>query len=249
MDDGSVIKVRGPDRGFPAVGEDYHVGGFFLDLAHELGNVAFPLRMIVELQARGEDVASEELQRTLENQITVLQTITRRLQTTGRCLRPELNPSHERLLASDVVAAAADAQRDTADLYGHTLIVDAGAVDFHVFGYSELLIKALAELVNNAVSYTPAGGKIEVSLRAHGPNVEFIVNDNGPGMPTKLLPQIFEPFVIGRERVQIGAGRLGCGLTVVRQVATLHHGNVEVRRTSPEGTEIVLSIPQVDAAQ
>jgi CheY-like chemotaxis protein len=85
------------------------------------------------------------------------------------------------------------------------------------------LTQVLANLLNNAARYTEPGGRITLGVRAEGSGVEFVVKDNGRGIPKELLPRVFDLFVQERE----GGGGLGIGLTLVKQLVGMHEGRVE----------------------
>jgi signal transduction histidine kinase len=88
-------------------------------------------------------------------------------------------------------------------------------------GDSAAIREALRNLVENAVKHTPAGTRIRVEVRPDG---AVVVEDSGPGIPSELAAQLFEPFRKGDPSKE-GAG---LGLTIVRRAVELHHGAVEV---------------------
>ena len=93
--------------------------------------------------------------------------------------------------------------------------------------------EALRNLVENAVKHTPAGTRIRVEVRPDG---AVVVEDSGPGIPSELAAQLFEPFRKGDPSTE-GAG---LGLTIVRRAVELHHGAVEVGRSSLGGAAFTL---------
>jgi signal transduction histidine kinase len=223
---------------------DQPAGGFMRELAHELGNIAFPLRMIIELQNRSAPLSGDELQDILQNQVDALQAITRRLQRIGRCLSAGMEPDMADVPPGDVVKDAVELQQSAARAGQHAVSVDCPEPDeLSIQGDRELLVQALAELIGNAIRFTPSGGSIDVALRANGNNVEFVVSDTGPGVSREVLPRMFEPFVTGSERMTFDAGVIGCGLALVRQVMAVHQGAVELRRTSSAGSEFAMVVP------
>lgn len=101
------------------------------------------------------------------------------------------------------------------------------------------LERAFQNLVINAFeAVSPEHGKVEVSLRKLGNNVEFRVQDNGPGIPDDIGAQLFEPFVSSGK--QYGTG---LGLTVVQKIVEDHGGSVRVESTSSQGTVFVMLLP------
>ena len=101
------------------------------------------------------------------------------------------------------------------------------------------LERAFQNLVINAFeAVSPERGKVEVSLRKLGNNIEFRVRDNGPGIPHDIRAQLFEPFVSSGKEYGTGLG-----LTVVQKIVEDHGGRVLVESTSSEGTVFVMLLP------
>lgn len=89
------------------------------------------------------------------------------------------------------------------------------------------LEQVLANIVTNAVKYTPSGGQIRVVLRADGNDAVFSVEDTGVGISPKLLPSIFDLYVQAERTLDRAEGGLGIGLTLVRRLVELHGGTIE----------------------
>ena len=112
-----------------------------------------------------------------------------------------------------------------------------------VRGDRERLEQLLWNLVENALRYTPAGGRVTVSLRADGQVAELAVADTGVGVPPEHLPRIFDRFYRvdpARSRKQ---GSTGLGLAIVRQVAEAHGSRVRVHSKPGEGTTFTVVLP------
>jgi PAS domain S-box-containing protein len=102
--------------------------------------------------------------------------------------------------------------------------------------------QALANLVSNALDYSPPDSTVDVRWRS-GPNeVAISVTNAGPPIPPEVLPRIFEPF---RQGVQERAARrgLGLGLFIARAIVTAHGGRIEVR-SDAGGTEFTIRVPR-----
>jgi signal transduction histidine kinase len=85
----------------------------------------------------------------------------------------------------------------------------------------------VTNLVGNALKFTPPGGAIEATLREVAGEAVFTVRDTGVGIPSEMLPRVFEMFVQGERGPRVGPGGLGLGLTLVRRIVELHGGRVE----------------------
>jgi heavy metal sensor kinase len=114
-----------------------------------------------------------------------------------------------------------------------------------VTGDGMALRRALLNLVENALKYTPRGGTVEVSLSRDDdpvPTALIAVRDTGPGIPAGDLDRIFEPFVrldAARTRETGGAG---LGLTIARSLVAAHNGTLTVH-TTPTGSTFTIRLP------
>jgi heavy metal sensor kinase len=123
---------------------------------------------------------------------------------------------------------------------GIKLSLDISETLPEVLGDKSMLQRAMANLVDNAVKFTPAGGRVTVSAKADTDGIMVSVNDTGPGISETDLPHIFERFYRGeKSRSTPGSG---LGLSLVMSVAKAHGGDVTVK-TSSKGSTFQLSLP------
>jgi signal transduction histidine kinase len=129
---------------------------------------------------------------------------------------------------------------DLAEEKGVTLRAEApGALAVHAD--RTRVLQALANLVDNAVKYTPRGGGVALAAAARGPLVDVTVADDGMGIPPEDLPHVFERLFRGdRSRSERG---LGLGLSLVRASAEAHGGKVAVDSAPGRGSRFTLSLP------
>lgn len=109
----------------------------------------------------------------------------------------------------------------------------------------ELFERAVANLVDNALKFCPAGAQITLGAAVDGDRVRVTVADTGPGIAPADLPHLFDRFYQSRQSVApaTGEGGKGLGLAIVKRIAELHDGAVAVTSTPGRGTEVVLSVP------
>jgi len=105
-----------------------------------------------------------------------------------------------------------------------------------------LLQQALANLVDNAIGFSPEGGSIEISLAEDGDRQVFAVRDHGPGAPDYALPQLFERFY-SLPRPATGRKSTGLGLAFVREVARVHGGDADFANAAGGGAIARLILP------
>jgi signal transduction histidine kinase/ActR/RegA family two-component response regulator len=110
------------------------------------------------------------------------------------------------------------------------------------------LVQIVDNILDNALKYTPAGGRIEVAVRHSGGQAEFVVRDSGIGIAPELLPKVFNIFAQGKQSLQRDQGGLGIGLSLVRQLVEMHGGTVEiVSEGTGRGATVTIRLPLLAA--
>jgi two-component system, OmpR family, sensor histidine kinase CreC len=124
---------------------------------------------------------------------------------------------------------------------GVTVTLDA-AQDASVDGDALLLQRAVGNLLDNALDFSPQGGAVEVSLTQRGRFADVSVRDHGPGIPDYADQKVFEKFY---SLARPGSRRksTGLGLPFVREIAALHQGRITLRNADGGGAIAVLSLP------
>ena len=153
----------------------------------------------------------------------------------------------EPLYLNDLVKECVREARTLAAARDVRLNVDAAA-DAPFEGDEMLLRRLVLNLVENAIKYTPSGGRIDASLCISDGTYRLEVEDTGAGVPAALHSRIFDRFVRGdaaRSHVDhdVSSGA-GLGLPIARWVAQAHGGSVELERTSAAGSLFVLTLPR-----
>jgi signal transduction histidine kinase/CheY-like chemotaxis protein len=115
-----------------------------------------------------------------------------------------------------------------------------------VLGDPTRLEQVVSNLLDNAVKYTPPGGRVEVTILADGPDAVLTVRDTGVGIHRDALPTIFDLFVQARQTLDRAQGGLGLGLTIVRRLVELHSGTISASSAGPNlGSEFSVRLPRV----
>lgn len=109
-------------------------------------------------------------------------------------------------------------------------------------GNSVLLSRAVSNLLDNAIKYTPSGGKVQVKTGCNNGHVYISVIDNGPGIPAKDLHRVFEKFFRARPELDDIPGT-GLGLAIVKIIAEQHGGKVWVESQQNEGSTFTIALP------
>ncbi|WP_206443384.1 sensor histidine kinase, partial [Candidatus Protofrankia californiensis] len=155
--------------------------------------------------------------------------------------RPDPRP----VQVSVVLTEALDRTRLTASAR-EIIVAVIGDSDFVVSGDEGQLVTALANLVDNAVNYSPPGTRVVVGVRRSGDTVELSVADEGIGIAEKDLERVFERFYRAdpaRSRATGGTGGTGLGLAIVKHVATNHGGSVGVWSSEGAGSTFTIRLP------
>jgi signal transduction histidine kinase len=105
-----------------------------------------------------------------------------------------------------------------------------------------LVAVALENLLTNAAKYAPSGGPHELSAKLTDDSVVFTVADHGPGVASRDLERIFEPFERGDDRLSTATEGSGIGLSLVRQVARAHGGDAHAESAPGHGARFVVRL-------
>ncbi len=134
---------------------------------------------------------------------------------------------------------------DVAELYGpvaeeHGITLDHRESSTMVIGSRQLLFQAIANLVDNAIKHTPAGGRISLALMGGSREPRLRIDDTGPGIPAADRARVLEPFVrLDTSRSTPGSG---LGLALVAAIARLHGATLELADNAP-GLAVILGFP------
>jgi len=216
---------------------------FTADAAHELRTPLTALRGGIEVALRGER-SSEEYRRVLQSSLEDVVRLIRLAEdllllsrVSGGAQTPRAPVALEPLLDEALgIAARIGRERGVA-------VRLAESVPATVMGDALALRRALMKLVENAVSYTPSGGKVELALRCEAGWASLTVSDTGVGVEPADLERIFQPFVrldAARARDRGGAG---LGLAIARSIVAAHDGSVDATSTPGAGSTFTIGLP------
>lgn len=126
---------------------------------------------------------------------------------------------------------------------GIRLEAETGEALPFVSGDIALIERALENLLDNAIRYTPAGGRVGISVRRGGDGIDVRVEDTGPGIPAEAIPRVFDRFY----RVEGPAGGKspgsGLGLAITRRIVELHGGRIEAASRPGAGAAFTFRLP------
>ena len=144
-----------------------------------------------------------------------------------------------------VIAAALESVQPAAEAKGIAVLRELEPSAVRVLGDAARLQQVVWNLVNNAVKFTPRGGKVTVALGSDDDNATVVVADTGKGIEPRFLPYVFEPFRQGDGGIARSAGGLGLGLGISKHIVELHGGTIEAASAGPgKGATFTVRIPK-----
>lgn len=210
----------------------------FDSAAHDLRAPLYRLRGRLEDAARS-PAADDGLREGIEASLQELDHVQRTLSTLLQIAQAESAIS----VANSAPIDLAELTADMADLYepaardrqlALTVQADPGC---DVRGNRQLLAQVLVNLIENALKYVPAGGRIELKAERVGVRSRLTVADDGPGIPESERSHVLEPFV--RLPSAAASAGTGLGLSLVAAIARLHHAELEIADNQP-GLKVML---------
>ena len=217
---------------------------FASDAAHELRTPLAILRTGMEV-ALARDRSAEENRAALalaHREVLSLCKIADELLMLAR-LNGEVAVNRVRLDLSELVGDIAATVEPLAESRSVRLQVAPGN-DVYVDGNDAHLRRLVINLLDNALKFTPAGGAIDVAVTNDSNLATIRVADSGPGIPPTEMPFIFNRFFRGANAPREGSG---LGLSLCREIARLHGGEIGVSNRAASGCEFIVTLPLCDA--
>ncbi|WP_328540874.1 sensor histidine kinase [Streptomyces sp. NBC_00344] len=211
------------------------------DAGHELRTPLTSLRTNIELLARSEETGRaippddrRALMSSVKAQMTELAALIGDLQELSRPDATRSGP--QKVVALHDIARTA---LERARLRGPELVITADLQSWYVQAEPAALERAVVNVLDNAVKFSPAGGTVEVALRRG----ELTVRDHGPGIPSDDLPHVFERFWRSPSARSLPGS--GLGLSIVARTVQQSGGEITLRPAPGGGTEARIRIPGV----
>lgn len=149
----------------------------------------------------------------------------------------------EGLVLQDVVAEVVMEWRPMAENKHQTLRERYPTKPVRIFADRSMLNTIIANILHNAVKFTPNGGLIEVSIMPQTSYVAVSVSDTGPGIPKEYLEQIFEPFFQVEDHLTRHHEGLGLGLSVAKEMVNAHGGRIWAESVLGRGSRFTFTLP------
>ncbi len=225
-----------------AVGE---MKQFTASMAHELRTPLTALRGEAELALlHGQSI--DDCKSTLANQIEEfdkLNNVIHQLLTLAQAESGELQMAREHIDVTSMLRELVDTFSLVASQKRISLELDAIS-DLTLAGDRQWLERAIINLIDNAIKYTPAGGRVSVSGRRESDKIVLEVVDNGRGISQEALPRIFERFYRADPSRSKDIEGVGLGLSLVKWIVDQHRGTIDVQSQPDHGTRFRILLPE-----
>jgi signal transduction histidine kinase len=222
---------------------------FLAMLGHELRNPLSAISnasVLIERQRGALPPTVASATAIINRQAKHLTRLTDDLLDAGRVILGKVSLVRAPLDLASAVRATLDGLRSTGRLESHR--VEAALEPTWIFGDATRIDQVISNLLTNSLKYTPAGGRIEVTVRQEVGTAVLQVRDTGIGLEAELLPRVFELFVQGERALDRSQGGLGIGLTLVKRLVELHNGTVTITSEGTgSGTTVTVSLPLAGA--
>ncbi len=163
----------------------------------------------------------------------------------SRIIAGKLRIDMQRTDLNDIVAAAADTARPTAQTRQLSIVLHGAPQPAEVLGDAARLTQIVMNLVTNAMKFTPAGGTVTLATRVGADSVELQVSDTGQGIAADFMPRLFDRFTQADTAATRTHGGLGLGLSIVKNLVELHGGQVSASSAGPgQGASFIVRFPR-----
>ncbi|WP_163746910.1 sensor histidine kinase [Mycolicibacterium helvum] len=217
---------------------------FVANVSHELKTPVAAMGVLAEalLESAEDPETVHHFSRKILTESQRLANMVHELIELSRLQGAEPLPDLDGVEVDSVVSEAISRHKVAADNADIKVTTDAPS-GFRVLGDQPLLVTALANLISNAIAYSPDGSKVSISRRRRGDNIEISVTDRGIGIARADQERVFERFFRVDKARSRATGGTGLGLAIVKHVAANHNGSIRLWSQPGTGSTFTLSIP------
>ena len=224
---------------------------FLATLAHELRNPLAPISNAIQLWPHVANDAPklEQLRTLIERQVQQLVRLIDDLMDLSRIRSGKVSVRRQPITLDSVLAAAVETAQPNMDERRHQLTVTIPDEPIYIHGDIVRLTQVFSNILNNAAKFTVRKGVISLLARRQGDQVIARIRDNGPGIPSSILSEIFTAFRQVDTAPNRAQGGLGIGLWLARQIVELHGGSIGAcSEGAGQGSEFIVTLPVMTAA-
>jgi two-component system heavy metal sensor histidine kinase CusS len=221
------------------------ISRFTADIAHDLRTPVNNIRGEAEValaRSRTADEYRDVLESSLEEAVR-LSDLIGDLLFLARAESPSDELRREDVNIGELLTTVRDYYEASATGAGISLVMNDGAGPLNAELDRALMLRAVSNLVSNAIAHTPHGGTVTLDATAESDAIRIEVSDTGAGIPVEALPRVFDRFFRVDPSRSKSSGNSGMGLAIVQSIMTLHGGRVEITSQFGCGTRVTLCMP------
>jgi len=225
------------------------ISRFTADIAHDLRTPVNNIRGEAEValaRSRTVDEYRDVLESSLEEAVRLSELIGDLL-FLARAESPSTDLHREHVNIGELLTTVRDYYDASATDAGILLVVNDGAESLSSELDRSLMLRAVSNLVSNAIAHTPTGGTVTLAATDEDAAIRIEVSDTGGGIPTEALPRVFDRFFRVDPSRSKASGGSGLGLAIVQSILTIHCGAAEILSQLGRGTRVTLRIPTLAA--
>ena len=215
---------------------------FIADVAHELKTPLATLRSTLEVSL-SKDRAKEEYKKVINDAITETNHLSSTLNNVLNLAwseTPQEQKHMSKINLSTLLIELVDIGEKLASQKKQVVKAHIKQA-VYILGNKEKLARALINIIDNAVKYTPPKGEILVELKTENYHARIDIKDTGQGILKKDIPHIFDRFYRGSATDKVFGS--GIGLSITRSIIKAHHGEIRVQSTVGSGTTFIVTLP------
>lgn len=221
------------------------ISRFSADIAHDLRTPVNNIRGEAEValaRARTVDEYRDVLESSLEETVQLSELIGDLL-FLARAESPVTHVHRQSVEVGELLGIVREYYEATASDGGVSLVTASGSEPITAGLDRSLMLRAVSNLVSNAIAHTPSGGSVTLAASATEAEIRIKVSDTGIGIPVEALPRVFDRFFRVDPSRSKTSGGTGLGLAIVQSIMTLHGGTAEITSQLGRGTCVTLRMP------
>ena len=224
---------------------------FLATLSHELRNPLAPIKSSIELlRIKNSDETIRNEIEVIEHQFGHMEKLLRDLLDVTRFTLGKVKLQRTSIDVSTVARAVADMRRGAIERKGIKLSLTAPEEPLWISADALRIEQVFTNILSNAEKFTPADGRIAVSLKELAHNVIITISDTGVGIPPEEIGRVFDQYFQGLTSFPHSGSGLGMGLVLVREIVKLHGGSVYVESAGKgAGSTFTITLPLERTAQ
>ena len=215
------------------------------DISHELRSPLARLKFAVRLARTSSDkaLALDRIERDVDRITSMVSELVEITRAEGDPEARKFEIVNLEQVVNDIVSE----ERLDAEVRECRLQV-SGRLERATWGDPELLRRAVANVLRNAIRYSPARSAVEVTLAEDADSATIEIRDHGPGVPEELLSQIFKPFFRVEDARDANSGGVGLGLSIAMRAVQLHQGTIRGENANP-GLRVKITLPSLPSGE